>query len=62
MREHFWFAGLSMAALGVVQLLYVFRMRERGLFRSSRIARAVAACADSAMIVFGLLLASGRVS
>jgi len=62
MREHFWFAGLAMAALGVVQLIYVFRMREHGLLRNSRIGRAVAACADATMIVFGLLLAFGRVS
>lgn len=62
MREHFWFAGLAMAALGVIQLIYVFRMRESGSFRPSRLRRAAAAIVDSVMVVGGLLLAFGRVS
>lgn len=63
MREHFWFAGLAMAALGAVQLVYPYRLgNPQTGQRQSRARQILGATGDSLLIGFGLLLAFGRIS
>ena len=63
MRQHFWFAGLSMAAFAIVQLILLFRTKP--IERAQLLARArtfMSATMYAAFGIFGLLLAFGRVS
>jgi hypothetical protein len=63
MRQHFWFAGLSMAAFAIAQVIYLFRskpVRPARLVARARMVMSVVMFA--ALGIFGLLLAFGRVS
>jgi hypothetical protein len=63
MRQHFWFAGLSMAAFAVVQVIFLFRTKPIEPARLLTTARTfMSATIYVAFGIFGLLLAFGRVS